>query len=158
MYFHVKFKCLLFLFSFGWAGSLLLPTGFSLVMKIRDSSFFWCMGLLIEVALLVAKNQVWAQRLQSFLVVGSIAVAQEPSYLEACGILPDQGLNRCPPHWQADRAQPLGHQGSPSKWEAFKIRSQDDIILQSFPACSLADTIYHLQGPHWFLPFLKCRL
>ena len=31
----------------------------------------------------------------------------------ACGIFPDQGLNPCPLHWQAD-SQPLRHQGSPS--------------------------------------------
>ena len=30
----------------------------------------------------------------------------------ACGILPDQGLNPCLPHWQAD-SLPLSHQGSP---------------------------------------------
>ena len=30
----------------------------------------------------------------------------------ACGIFPDQGLNPCPPHWQAD-SYPLHHQGSP---------------------------------------------
>ena len=32
--------------------------------------------------------------------------------LPACGILPDQGSNPCPLHWQAD-SQPLRHQGSP---------------------------------------------
>ena len=31
----------------------------------------------------------------------------------ACGIFPDQGLNPCPLHWQAD-SQPLRHQGSPT--------------------------------------------
>ena len=30
----------------------------------------------------------------------------------ACGIVPDQGSNPCPLHWQAD-SQPLRHQGSP---------------------------------------------
>ena len=30
-----------------------------------------------------------------------------------CGILPDQGSNPCPLHWQAD-SQPLRHQGSPN--------------------------------------------
>ena len=32
---------------------------------------------------------------------------------ETCGIVPDQGLNLCPLHWQVD-SQPLDHQGSPS--------------------------------------------
>ena len=42
---------------------------------------------------------------------GSVVVAHGPSRPEACGIFPDQGLNPCPLHWQAD-PQPLRHQGS----------------------------------------------
>ena len=48
---------------------------------------------------------------------GSAVVAHGPSCSAACGILPDQGLNPCPLHWQAD-SQPLRHQGSPGA--AFK--------------------------------------
>ena len=44
---------------------------------------------------------------------GSAIVAHRPSRSAACGILPDQGSNPCPLHWQAD-SQPLRHQGSPS--------------------------------------------
>ena len=43
---------------------------------------------------------------------GSAVVAHGPSRSAACGILPDQGPNPCPLHWQAD-SQPLRHQGSP---------------------------------------------
>ena len=43
---------------------------------------------------------------------GSVIVAHGPSRSAACGILPDQGSNPCPLHWQAD-SQPLRHQGSP---------------------------------------------
>ena len=43
---------------------------------------------------------------------GSAAVAHGPSRSTACGILPGQGSNPCPPHQQAD-SQPLRHQGSP---------------------------------------------
>ena len=43
---------------------------------------------------------------------GSVIVARGPSCSAAHGIFPDQGLNRCPLHWQAD-SQPLHHQGSP---------------------------------------------
>ena len=43
---------------------------------------------------------------------GSVIVAHGPSCSAACGILPDQGSNPCPLHWQAD-SQPLCHQGSP---------------------------------------------
>ena len=46
---------------------------------------------------------------------GSAVVAHGPSRSAACGILPDQGLNPCPLHWQAD-SQPLRHQGSPQTW------------------------------------------
>ena len=44
---------------------------------------------------------------------GSVVVAHGPSCSTACGIFPDQGLNPCPLHWQAD-SQPLHHQGSPT--------------------------------------------
>ena len=43
---------------------------------------------------------------------GSVIVAHGPNCSAACGILPDQGSNPCPLHWQAD-PQPLHHQGSP---------------------------------------------
>ena len=43
---------------------------------------------------------------------GSVIVAHGPSCSAAGGILPDQGSNPCPLHWQAD-SQPLRHQGSP---------------------------------------------
>ena len=43
---------------------------------------------------------------------GSAIVAHGPSCSAACGILPGQGSNPCPLHWQAD-SQPLRHQGSP---------------------------------------------
>ena len=51
---------------------------------------------------------------------GSAIVAHGPSCSAACGILPDQGSNPCPPHWQAD-SQPLHHQGSP--WTFFCANS-----------------------------------
>ena len=44
---------------------------------------------------------------------GSAIVAHGPSCSTAYGILPDQGSNPCPLHWQAD-SQPLRHQGSPA--------------------------------------------
>ena len=45
---------------------------------------------------------------------GSVFVAHGPSCSAACGILPDQGSNPCPLHWQADPQQ-LCHQGSPGR-------------------------------------------
>ena len=70
---------------------------------------------------------------------GSAVVAHGPSRSAACGILPDQGSNPCPPHWQAD-SQPLRHQGSPPllfwpnlnyiyKWTWCRI----DIIILNVP-------------------------
>ena len=53
---------------------------------------------------------------------GSGIVAHGPSCSTACGILPDQGLNPCPLHWQAD-SQPLRHQGSPHMAFFFLILS-----------------------------------
>ena len=51
---------------------------------------------------------------------GSVIVAHRPSCSAACGIFPDQGLNTCPLHWQAD-SQPLHHQGSLARFfRAFK--------------------------------------
>ena len=43
---------------------------------------------------------------------GSVVMAHGPSRSAARGILPDQGSNPRPLHWQAD-SQPLRHQGSP---------------------------------------------
>ena len=43
---------------------------------------------------------------------GSAAVAHRLGCSVVCGIFPDQGLNPCPLHWQAD-SLPLSHQRSP---------------------------------------------
>ena len=64
---------------------------------------------------------------------GSVVVAHGPSCSAACGILPDQGSNSCPLHWQAD-SQPLRHQGSPAcflKLNSLLVRnlSTDQIVL-----------------------------
>ena len=56
---------------------------------------------------------------------GSAAAAHRLSCSAARGILPDQGLNPCPLHWQAD-SQPLRHQRSPSAH--FKIEQIADRI------------------------------
>ena len=45
---------------------------------------------------------------------GTAVVAHGPSHSVARGILPDQGPNPRPPHWQAD-SQPLRHRGSPPR-------------------------------------------
>ena len=65
-------------------------------------------GLLIAVASLV-EHGLQARGLQS---AGSVVVAHGLSCSATRGIIPDQGSNPCPLHWQAD-SQPLCHQGSP---------------------------------------------
>ena len=57
----------------------------------------------------IAASLVWSTHSRH---AGSVIVAHGPSCSAACGILPDQGPNPCPLHWQAD-SQPLRHQGSP---------------------------------------------
>ena len=59
--------------------------------------------------LTIAASPVWSTGSRR---AGSAAVAHGPSHSAARGILPDQGWNLCPLHWQAD-SQPLRHQGSP---------------------------------------------
>ena len=65
-------------------------------------------GPLAIAASLVAEHRLQTRRLSSC----GKKKKHGPSCSAACGILPDQGSNPCPLHWQAD-SQPLRHQGSP---------------------------------------------
>ena len=78
--------------------------GLSLVVASGGHSSSQCMGLSLSRPLLL-----WSTGSRR---AGSAIVAHRPSRSTACGILPDQGSNPCPLHWQAD-SQPLRHQGSP---------------------------------------------
>ena len=78
--------------------------GLSLVAASGDHSSSRCAGLSPSRPLLL--RSTGSRR------AGSVIVAHGPSCSAACGILPDQGSNPCPLHWQAD-SQPLRHQGSP---------------------------------------------
>ena len=83
-------------------------------------------GPLTAVASPVTEHRLQAHGPQQLWWVGSVVVAHRLqstgsasavvehglSFSAACGILPDQGLNTCPLHWQVD-SQPLSHQGSP---------------------------------------------
>ena len=79
--------------------------GLSPVVASGDHSSSRCAGLSPSRPLLL--RSTGSRR------AGSAAVAHGLSCSAACGILPDQGSNPCPLHWQAD-SQPLRHQGSPS--------------------------------------------
>ena len=77
--------------------------GLSPVAASGDHSSSRCTGLSLSRPLVVEHGSRRA---------GSVVAAHGPSCSAACGILPDQGSNPCPLHWQAD-SQPLRHQGSP---------------------------------------------
>ena len=77
--------------------------GLSLVAASGGHSSSRCAGLSLSWPLLL--RSTGSRR------AGSAIVAHGPSCSAACGILPDQGSNPCPLHWQAD-SQPLRHQGS----------------------------------------------
>ena len=68
--------------------------GLSLVVASGGHSSSWCAGLSLSRPLLL--RSTGSRR------AGSAAVAHGPSRSAACGIFPDQGLNPCPLHWQAD--------------------------------------------------------
>ena len=78
--------------------------GPSLVVASGGHSSSQCAGLSLSRPLLL--------RSTGSRCAGSVVVAHRPSCSAARGILPDQGSNPCPLHWQAD-SQPLRHQGSP---------------------------------------------
>ena len=81
--------------------------GLYLVAASGGHSSSRCAGLSLSRPLLL-----WSR---SSRRAGSVVVAHGASCSAACGIFPDQGLNPCPLHWQAD-SQPLRHQGSPPEY------------------------------------------
>ena len=95
----------LFIFIYFWLCWVFVSVqGLSLVVASGGHSSSWCAGLSLSRPLLL--RSTGSRR------AGSVVVAYGPSCSAACGILPDQGSNPCPLHWQAD-SQPLCHQGSP---------------------------------------------
>ena len=90
---------------------------------------------------------------------GPAIVAHGPSCSAACGILPDQGSNPCPPHRQAD-SQPLRHQGSPTSFFKFALTSclYHSVSQRSFPNQLVSTSFTFAWGhqtwllhPSWFL-------
>ena len=101
---HYFFKNI-YLFIYLWLCWVFVSVrGLSLVVASGGHSSSRCAGL----------SPSWPLPLRSTgsRCAGSVIVAHGPSCSVACGILPDQGSNPCPLHWQAD-SQPLRHQGSP---------------------------------------------
>ena len=95
----------IYLFIYLWLRWVFVSVrGLSLVVASGGHSSSRCAGLSLSRPLLL--QSTGSRR------AGSVIVAHGPSCSAACGILPDQGTNPCPLHWQAD-SQPLHHQGSP---------------------------------------------
>ena len=95
----------LFIYFYLWLCWVFVSVrGLSLVVASGGRSSSRCPGLSLSQPLLL--RSTGSRR------AGSVIVAHGPSCSAACGILPDQGSNPCPLHWQAD-SQPLRHQGSP---------------------------------------------
>ena len=104
----------IYLFIFGCVGSSLREL--SPVAASGGHSSSRCAGLsLLRLLLLWSTGSRRA---------GSVIVAHGPSCSAACGILPDQGSNPCPLHWQAD-SQPLRHQGSPLSLLFFSLHKME---------------------------------
>ena len=103
--------------------------GLFLVAASGGHSSSRCTGLLLSRPLLL--RSTGSRR------AGSVVVAHGPSCPAACGIFPDQGLNPCPLHWQAD-SQPLRHQGSPAATlrNIFNRESLLGPMGEALPLCS----------------------
>ena len=98
-------SCFIYLSVYSWLCWVFVSVrGLSLAVASGGHSSSWCTGLSLSRPLLLPSTG--SRR------AGSVIVAHWPSRSAACGILPDQGSNPCPLHWQAD-SQPLRHQGSP---------------------------------------------
>ena len=99
------FLIFIYLFIYLWPCWVFVSVrGLSLVAASGGHSLLRCAGLSPSRPLLLGSTG--SRR------AGSVIVAHGPSCSAARGILPDQGSNPCPLHWQAD-SQPLRHQGSP---------------------------------------------
>ena len=114
------FNFYLFIFDLWLCWVFVSVRGLSLVAASGGHSSSRCAGLSLS----------WPLPLQSTgsRRAGSVIVAHGPSCSAACGILPDQGSNPCPLHWQAD-SQPLCHQGSPMLSLLLKEIQLTQIIL-----------------------------
>ena len=99
------FFIFIYLFIYLWLCWVFISVrGLSPVVASGGHSSSRCAGLSLSWPLLL--RSTGSRR------AGSVIVAHGPSCSVARGILPDQGSNPCPLHWQAD-SQPLRHQGSP---------------------------------------------
>ena len=101
----------IFCFCFFWLLWVFVAArGFSLVLASGGYSSLRCTGFSLRWLLLL--RSTGSRRTGSVIVAhglqsaGSVVVAHRLSCSAACGIFPDQGLNLCPLHWQADQGSP----------------------------------------------------
>ena len=113
--------------------------GLSLVAASGGHSSSRCAGLSLSRPLLL-----WSTGSRC---AGSVGVAHGPSCSTACGIVPDQGSNPCPLHWQAD-SQPLLHQGSPTAMYYYPAFTNTWSVLPHFVYFCFSQLVF-------FLHFLK---
>ena len=117
------FNLLIYLFIYFWLCWVFVSVrGLSPVAASGGRSSSRCAGLSLSWPLLL-----WSTGSRR---AGSAVVAHGPSCSAACGILPDQGSNPCPLHWQAD-SQQLHHQGSPGP--SFSV----DFLLIIVESCAI---------------------
>ena len=100
------FKKYIYLFIFGYIGSSLLRVGPLQLWRVGATprcsawaSHYGGLSCCRAWALGTWASAVVPRKFQSS---GSVAAAHGPSCSRACGIFPDQGLNPCSLHWQAD--------------------------------------------------------
>ena len=126
------FVCLfIYLFIYLWLCWVFVSVrGLSLVAASGGHSSLRCAGLSLSRPLLL--RSTGSRR------AGSVVVAHGPSCSAAYGILPDQGSNPCPLHWQAD-PQPLCHQGSPC--HRVLISQQNQLLRFFFFSMSFLETL-----------------
>ena len=125
-FFFLKRLEFIYLFIYFWLCWVFVSVrGLSLVAASRGHSSSRCVGLSLSRPLLL--RSTGSRRADSAIV------AHGPSCSAACGILPDQGSNPCPLHWQAD-SQQLRHQGSPVKKILILVLVQNDgsLTMQYF--------------------------
>ena len=97
------FNKFIYVFIFGCVGSSLLRVGFLWLWHVVDSSLHCgarashCSGFSCGGAQALG---MWAS--VAAACAGSVVVVHGISCSTACGIFPDQGLNLCPLHWQAE--------------------------------------------------------
>ena len=128
VFFFNELTCF-YLFIYSWLCWVFVSVrGFSLVAASGGHSSSRWAGLSLSRPLLL-----WSTGSRR---AGSVVVAHGPSCSTACGIFPDQSLNPCPLHWQAD-SQSLRHHGSPQLLFCFCLCLSSCFISSSGPILSL---------------------